>query len=56
MISTKKYIYKKVGGLGFNPQDAEFLRASEGLGNSQKAEAAWLERMGYPYTEVEVRA
>lgn len=37
-------------------KDAEFLRASEGLGNSQKAEAAWLERMGYPYTEVEVEA
>ena len=28
--------------------------ASEGLGNSQKAEVAWLEQMGYAYTEVEV--
>ena len=30
------------------------MEASEGLGNSQKAEVAWLERKGYAYTEVEV--
>ncbi|OLQ01144.1 hypothetical protein AK812_SmicGene16108, partial [Symbiodinium microadriaticum] len=37
-------------------EDAEFLRASEGLGNSQKAEVAWLDLKGYRYTEVEVEA
>ena len=36
--------------------DRKFLEASEGLGNSQKAEVAWLERKGYPYQEVEVDA
>ena len=35
-------------------EDREFLVSSDGLGNSQKAEAAWLQRKGYPYTEVEV--
>ena len=37
-------------------EDRKFLEASEGLGNSQKAEVAWLERKGYPYKEVEVDA
>ena len=35
-------------------EDREFLVSSEGLGNSQKAEVAWLQREGCPYTEVEV--
>jgi len=35
-------------------EDREFMVSSEGLGNSQKAEVAWLQRKGYPYTEVEV--
>ena len=35
-------------------EDLEFLAAAEGLGNSQKAEVAWLERKGYSYTEVDV--
>lgn len=35
-------------------EERHFLEASEGLGNSQKAEVAWLERKGYAYTEVEV--
>ena len=35
-------------------EDREFLVASEGLGPSQKAEVAWLERKGYAYTEFEV--
>ena len=35
-------------------EDREFLISSEGLGNSQKAEVAWLQRKGYPFTEVEV--
>ena len=35
-------------------EDREFLSSSEGLGNSQKAEVAWLERKGYAYTDVEV--
>ena len=36
-------------------EDRTFLQSSEGLGNSQKAEVAWLERKGYPYIEKEVR-
>ncbi len=35
-------------------EDRAFLVSSEGLGNSQKAEVAWLQRKGYAYTEVEV--
>ena len=35
-------------------EDREFLAASEGLGNSQKAEVAWLERKGYKYTQVDI--
>ena len=35
--------------------DREFLEASKGLGNSQKAEVAWLEKMGYRYEELDVR-
>ena len=35
-------------------EDREFLVSSEGLGNSRKAEVAWLQRKGYAYTEVEV--
>ena len=37
-------------------EDRQFLEASEGLGNSQKAEVAWLERKGYAYKEVELNA
>ncbi|OLQ04944.1 hypothetical protein AK812_SmicGene11917 [Symbiodinium microadriaticum] len=36
------------------PEDRQFLLDSDGLGNSQKAEVAWLERRGYPYEEVDV--
>ena len=35
-------------------EERDFMEVSEGLGNSQKAEVAWLERKGYAYTEVEV--
>ena len=35
-------------------EDRCFLEESEGLGNSQKAEVAWLERKGYPYTEMDI--
>ena len=35
-------------------EDCNFLEASEGLGNSQKAEVAWLDKKGYAYTEVEI--
>ena len=35
-------------------EERDFLKESEGLGNSQKAEVAWLERQGYSYTEMEV--
>ena len=31
-----------------------FVEASEGLGNSQKAEVAWLQREGNAYTELEM--
>ena len=33
-------------------EDREFLVSSEGLGNSQKAEVAWLQRKGYAYTDI----
>ena len=35
--------------------DRRFLNGHKGLGNSQKAEVAWLEKMGYPYEELDVR-
>lgn len=35
-------------------EDRSFMEASEGLGNSQKAEVAWLEKKRYAYTEVDV--
>ena len=35
-------------------KEAQFLEASEGLGNSQKAEVAWLERNGFPFIEKEI--
>eukprot|EP00438_Fugacium_kawagutii_P018655 Skav210086 [mRNA] locus=scaffold1510:184383:186172:+ [translate_table: standard] len=35
-------------------EDRQFLASSEGIGNSQKAEVAWLERKGYSYIEREV--
>ena len=35
-------------------EERQFLVSSEGLGNSQKAEVAWLKRMSYPYIEKEV--
>lgn len=34
--------------------DRAFLEQSEGLGNSQKAEVAWLDKMGYSYVEKEI--
>ena len=37
-------------------EERSFMEASDGLGNSQKAEVAWLERKGYAYTEVDVSA
>ncbi len=37
-------------------EDRDFLEAFDGLGNSPKAEVAWLERKGYAYTEVDVSA
>ena len=36
------------------PEDREFLEASQGLGNSQKAEVAWLDRKGYEFTPKDV--
>eukprot|EP00435_Cladocopium_sp_Y103_P038578 s606_g10.t1 len=35
-------------------EERQFLEESEGLGNSQKAEVAWLQRKGYAYIEKEV--
>ena len=35
-------------------EERKFLLAAEGLGNSQKAEVAWLERKGYHYVERDV--
>ncbi|CAE7873633.1 hypothetical protein AK812_SmicGene35357 [Symbiodinium microadriaticum] len=34
--------------------EREYLATAEGLGNSQKAEVAWLEKKGYAYWEVDV--
>ena len=34
--------------------ECEYLATAEGLGNSQKAEVAWLEKKGYTYWEVDV--
>ena len=36
-------------------EDRSFVQGHKGLGNSQKAEVAWLERMGYDYEEHAVR-
>jgi hypothetical protein len=33
----------------------EFLESHKGLGNSQKAEVAWLEKEGLEYEEIDVR-
>ena len=35
--------------------DRAYLEGHKGLGNSQKAEVAWLEREGIPYEKVGVR-
>jgi hypothetical protein len=36
-------------------EDRSFYEAHKGLGNSQKAEVAWLEEQGYMYEMVDVR-
>jgi hypothetical protein len=36
-------------------EDRRFYEGHRGLGNSQKAEVAWLELKGYPYEELDVR-
>jgi hypothetical protein len=36
-------------------EDQRFYEEHRGLGNSQKAEVAWLEQMGYDFEEVDVR-
>jgi hypothetical protein len=36
-------------------EDRRFYEGHRGLGNSQKAEVAWLEEMGYAYEELDVR-
>jgi hypothetical protein len=36
-------------------EDRRFYEGHKGLGNSQKAEVAWLEEMGYKYEELDVR-
>eukprot|EP00935_MAST-01C_sp_MAST-1C-sp1_P001373 g1373.t1 len=35
--------------------DRQFLEEQKGLGNSQKAEVAWLDKCGYGYEELDVR-
>jgi hypothetical protein len=35
-------------------EDRRFYEGHKGLGNSQKAEVAWLEEMGYAYEELDV--
>jgi hypothetical protein len=41
--------------LSLREDDRCFYERHRGLGNSQKAEVAWLEEMGYDYEEVDVR-
>jgi hypothetical protein len=36
-------------------EDRHFYEDHKGLGNSQKAEVAWLEMMGYAYEELDAR-
>lgn len=36
------------------PQERRVLEKAEGLGDSQRAEVAWLDRKGYPYIEMDV--
>jgi hypothetical protein len=36
-------------------ENRRFYEGHKGLGNSQKAEVAWLEEMGYAYEELDVR-
>jgi hypothetical protein len=36
-------------------EDRRFYEGHKGLGNSQKAEVAWLEEMGHEYEELDVR-
>ena len=36
-------------------EDRRFYEGHKGLGNSHKAEVAWLEEMGYAYEELDVR-
>ena len=48
------FVFMSSGEPRLPKEDAEFLEVSEGLGNSQKAEVAWLERKGYSYRGVDV--
>jgi hypothetical protein len=41
--------------LSLQEDDRCFYEGHRGLGNSQKAEVAWLEEMGYDYEEVDVQ-
>ena len=36
-------------------EEREYLEEQKGLGTSQKAEVAWLDRYGYEYEELDVR-
>jgi hypothetical protein len=36
-------------------EERVFLEGHKGLGNSQKAEVAWLDMMGYEYEQLDVR-
>jgi hypothetical protein len=36
-------------------EERRFFQSQKGLGDSQKAEVAWLDKMGYTYEEVDVR-
>ena len=40
----------------YNPTtQRQYLEEQKGLGTSQKAEVAWLDRCGYDYEELDVR-
>jgi hypothetical protein len=41
--------------MSLSDEDKDYIESHKGLGNSQKAEVAWLEKMGYAYEQIDVR-
>jgi hypothetical protein len=53
--SDRGDLEEKLFDASLSEADRAFLEAHKGLGNSQKAEVAWLEKMGFEYEERDVR-